>query len=697
MLYDVIEHLKGAFTLGRFTRILQRSIEDSGGHFVIRREVFSNLFCSFCRAIRSDPSDHVCPRSRVESQGHSSCETQSQPQFPACCRTIALDGVLFAPQMERDDGARDDRPTQHVPRQLRSRRYYLITDSGCRQLLLRWARLPVKGPLSKMRSVEPAAFNESDHSRLASAVSSNASFLFPLLKFRGWMCVPISDSAALGFFRLFIRCVACAHPAYPIITGFHEQKRTALASVAQAFTRCADLTGFATHVATLAEFGVPAFGDLISHPFLLQQCTSEECGQLIRVMGDTLTEMLRVADAYHGAVRGCTVPEIRREPVSRDDDLKRGASFAPALRWRLASNLVLPSESSHGRSRSQRPTCEYYYPRDRSSFFLPCVVLLWCLCGMNIGFQFYRSPESVTSVTLLFLERFPYLTMPWRLYYDFSCGLMRSVVGSAPWHFERTAFVHDPMHGKGHCSSCSPAYDVKFVVDASTRQGNSVIAEQRNSQIRQWAKTIEFMTVINATTVMTVLLASMNADLKYSMAPRESAMSAVESAKQECGSSSHSLPPVSPPSYRASVVPSAPATVPVASPAQVTPSAVSTSQVEPPVGMVFSMFSSDPESAGAIRASEHTLGGFRADLRLEGADYDDAEVDDVLELSSSSDDRSSPDADADDDEYISDLSDDDAEVPSEPFAGDAGAASGAGPQPGVAASGQKRSHSEPTS
>ena len=520
MLYDVIEHLKRSFTIGSYSAILQRSISDTGGKFKLRRGVFSNLFVSFCNQIRRSEYDQVCPQSiprsgslEVTSAAQQSAFTSTQRLLPSCCNnTISIDAVRFAPLNERDDGVAEHREPLRILRQLKPRAYFVIPDSLTRQLLLRWAGLPPKG----IRAKASDTFRQTDIARLSALVSLNASFLVPLLQFaasRQWIGVPRSDGAASGFFRLLIRCVACAHPSYPIISGFKEGKLDALLAVACALERAGNLVGFEKHLAMLSEHGIPAFGDLLGHPFL-HSCSLQEQLVLVHVLGSALRRMVNLAQSYHAAVQKHPLPPLVRRVVTQEEDFKYGACFAPSQRLRLDQQVIFPSESSHGGAGSQRPTCEYYYKHDSAAMFLPCVVFFWCMCGINLGFQILRRPESVSAIIAILLERFP--LMPYRLLYDFSCGLFRTVVGAAPSFFERTAFCHDPMHGKGHCPTCSPAYGVKYVVDTPTRSLNSVIAEQRNERVGAWSKTIEFMTHTNAVIVMTVLLASMNADLKRS-------------------------------------------------------------------------------------------------------------------------------------------------------------------------------------
>lgn len=753
VLYDVLESLKRKFTLGAYTSILQLAIEDTDGQFVIRRGVFSTLFVSFCRRIRRDALDQVCPRSLaaastgvttmgspatsepspsaagddvvlpaaastsragtaapVSPVGKTTAPTARENRsargcssIPACCNTVSLDGVRFAPR--RDCGtAVDVRETLRVPPQLDPKRYYLITDSMCRQLLLRWAGLPVKGPLLLARAAESGAFTAADRDRLARAVTSYAPFVRPLLYFRDWTSVPKEDAAASSFFSLYIRCVAAAHVAYPIISGFQEGKFEALRGISSAFESVNDFGGFADHVAALARFGVPAFGDLVTHDFLHLSCTVEEKRDIVRVLGVTLREMVRIAESYHAAVAGRGPLPLERERISFDDDITRGACFPPDQRYRLLKKLELPSESSHVRAPSQHPSCEYYYKSDPSSFFLPCIVFLWCMCGINIGFQVLQRPESVSSIIALLLERFPML--PLSLFYDFSCGLMRSAIRSAPSHFEGSALVHDPVHGKGHCSSCSPAYDVKYAIDASMRSKNSVVAEQRNSRIRAWARTIEFMSLINATVVMSVLMASMNADLKRKMVP------APPPARRRRASA----PPVSPPPFRIGASPRAATSSPDRAPMSpgILTSSLHSDDVDDSRGLAPGDPSSPVESCGAGRPAGPTVqfsllsktrdeapasalhvasSGFGVGGPIDmQPEEDDNEEDDEEDdgVAADGDDVELPVGAACDTYYDSDEPDEFADAPALVAQGDdAGAASGA-------ASGQKRRVTDPS-
>ena len=519
MLYDVIEHVKRSFTLNAYSSILQRSIEDVGGVFKIKRGVFSNLFVSFCNQIRSRPTDQVCgsvgPAETRDDRGDSAGNCQ--------CDTISIDGCQFAPQTQYDDGAVDTRETVQVARQLQATNFFAIPDSGTRQLLLRWAGLPPKGPPKS----EEVDFGRDDNDRLVQAVRLHASFLDNLLTFaadRDWIGVPRDDKPALEFFQLFVTCVACAHPAYPIVTAFRPGKLEALDAVAIAFEDATDMVGFSVHVVALASNGIPAFGDLVSHSFLHTLSDSREQLKLLHLLGTTLRTFVQTSKSCHEAVtesRRLMPPLVRRE-ISREEDRSHGACFPPENRFRFEHKVEWPSDSSHGAAPSRRPTCEYYYKTNPFSKFLPCIVLLWCMCGINIGFQILRKRESVTAIINMLVERFK--KMPRRLYYDFSCGLLRSVFGAAPWHFEETALCHDPMHGKGHCSTCSAAFDVKFVVDPAVRAHNAVIAEQRNSRIREWDRTIQSMTLTNATILMSVLLASMNADVRYAKRGEQSSL-----------------------------------------------------------------------------------------------------------------------------------------------------------------------------
>ena len=520
MLYDVIEHLKKRFTLGAYATLVQRAIEDSGGSFQIRREVFSNLFVSFCNQIRDNPLDQVCSLAIGAAAG-SGDTSSSTAQLPCCCDTVSIDGCRFAPSRELDDGEVDERETVAIPRQLRTQRYFVVEHPGTRLLLIRWAGLPPKGPPDKSRG--PVIFTEADNVQLSQNLSKYASFLQPLMSFaesHAWVGVPRADKAACDFFRIFIRSVACAHVSYPIITAFVDGKLDILQSTALQLEGAESTDGFARHVAALSAQGVPAFGELLTHFFLHGLAPGDRL-LFVHLLGSSLRHMVSLAASYHQDVEKCLkrlrASDLLRERVSREDDLKRGACFPPAQRYRLVKKLDLPSDSTHGQKGAQRATCEYWYKEtDPLAMFLPCILLFWCMCGINIGFQVLKRPESLTAITTSFLERYP--RMPGRLYYDFSCGLMRSVVGAAPWHFERTALCHDPMHGKGHCSSCSAAYAVKYAVQATVRRQNSVVAEQRNARVRAFDRTIAFMSLTFASILLAVLLASMNADKKHAAA-----------------------------------------------------------------------------------------------------------------------------------------------------------------------------------
>ena len=609
VLYDVIEHVKRSFTLNAYSSILQRSIEDVGGRFKIRRGVFSNLFVSFCNQIRSSPTDQVCG-----SVGTSGA------RVGCLCDTISIDGCQFAPQMQYDDGAVDTRETVHVPRQLQATNFFAIPDSGTRQLLLRWAGLPPKGPPTK----EAVNFSREDNDRLVTYVRRSASFLGDLLEFatlREWIGVPRDDKPALEFFQLFVTSVACAHPSYPVITGFQPGKFEALNAVAIAFEDATNMVGFSAHVVALATHGVPAFGDLVSHTFL-HSCDPSERRTLLHLLGTTLRTLVQTAASYHEAVsasRSSMPPLVRRE-ISREEDRSHGACFPPENRLRFEHKVDWPSESSHGAATSGRPTCEYYYKTNPFSTFLPCIVLIWCMCGINRGFQILRKRESVTTIINMLVERFK--KMPRRVYYDFSCGLLRSICGAAPWHFEETAFCHDPMHGKGHCSTCSAAFDVKFVVDPDVRSHNAVIAEQRNSRIREWDRTIMFMTFTNATILMSVLLASMNADCRHktqgevsSQLTRSAAVTAVLPTSPTpvdmatSPAASYSLRPAAPSLSHFSVA--ARADVHVA-------------ELQPPLSVPCSMLD---ESAAAVVVDSRLAVGGKIELSVDG-DVDDEPEDD---------------------------------------------------------------------
>ena len=437
-MYDLAESFKNKMTITAFTSMLQGHIVATGGTLVLDRGVLSSAFASFCKSIDPLALNHEC----------RSCD----------CSRIIVDGVRAAPMLDRNDGVIEKRPVVQLRRQLKLRDFYLIPDHRQRSLWLAWAGLRPHGkPAARGKGV---IFLPTDMTNLMDIVrGSQNSFMLPLLDFYvgiGWSTgVPRSNDLAMAYFRLFVRSIACAHVAYPIITGYVPGKLETLQRVADAFRGDDPLNDFALHASHLTMSGMAAFAAFLTHAYF-RTLTQPHKIVLLRVFGGIINNMNVISMSYHAAVADLQSPRLERVPVTREQDVLRGASFAEPHRLRLPVELQLPPTGSRREPTGQ---CEKDFGFT-SSAFMDCILMFWCLCGINLGFVFLNRPESVAALMFILIERFP--TMPREFIFDFACGLMRIGVGYAPWHFERTRMCQDSFHGgqsldlsagKSHCTS----------------------------------------------------------------------------------------------------------------------------------------------------------------------------------------------------------------------------------------------------
>lgn len=109
----------------------------------------------------------------------------------------------------------------------------------------------------------------------------------------------------------------------------------------------------------------------------------------------------------------------------------------------------------------------------------PGLFVLHCLkCGACLGFHMLRNAESPQALFEVLFTRWP--EPPKVVVYDNNCHAHAYFLNREPQWVERTLFVIDKTHFRGH-TGCCKGYDIARYPELNSL--NSQLAEQRNAKL----------------------------------------------------------------------------------------------------------------------------------------------------------------------------------------------------------------------